>query len=201
MSNIIELSARMASRPAAVLPPENVAEVKSLPYSVIRRIHSRKPRPSKNGTPEERAGRRANMPPPVQEPALTQTHQNLKARERRNAAWQAACARTNYWKARMAMHDAIYSVQDKGLPEGRIDPEVDFSEWRSLVANYRAALAEQLLIPAPRLDAVVWKQKKLAAGEHKHTGLKPERIEFATAQDLEFLASHPIRRNMRGPAS
>jgi hypothetical protein len=56
MSNIIELSSRFAARaPAAVLPPENIAEVKKLPYEVSRRIHSRKPRRSKNGTPEERA--------------------------------------------------------------------------------------------------------------------------------------------------
>jgi hypothetical protein len=182
VSNIVELSARRASR--AALPPGNVAEIKTLPYSVSRRAHSAKPRRSKNGTPEERAGRQT----------LTETHQNLKARERRNGAWQAARARTNYWKARMGMHDAIYSVQDKGLPEGRIYPEVDFNEWSYLVAKYRAALAEQLLIPAPRLDAVEWKRKKLAAGEYTYTGVTRERIELAIAADLEFLASHPIRR-------
>jgi hypothetical protein len=62
MSNIIELSPRIAARePSGVLPPENVGEVKALPYSVTRRIHSRKPRRSKNGTPEERAA--AAAPP------------------------------------------------------------------------------------------------------------------------------------------
>jgi hypothetical protein len=110
---------------------------------------------------------------------LTETHQNLKARERRNGAWQAAFAGTNYWKARMGMHSAIYSVQDKGLPEGRIDPEVDFSEWSYLVAKYRAALAEQLLIPAPRLDAVEWKRKKLAAGEYTYTGVTRELLTWS----------------------
>jgi hypothetical protein len=193
-SNIIDLIARRASRPAVLLPPENVAEVKRLPYDVTRRAHSRKPRRSKNGTPDERAGRQTEAAPQVQAPAWTETHQNLKARERRNDAWQAARAATDYWKARMRMHDAIYVVQDRGLPEGRLDPEHDHDERMHLVAYYRAAIARQFLTPAPRLDAVEWKRKKLAAGEHKYTGLKPERIEFAIAQDLEFLALHPTRR-------
>jgi hypothetical protein len=202
MSDIIELSARRAARaPGGVLPAENIAEVKMLPYSVTRRIHSRKPRRSKNGTPDERAGRQTEAAPQVQAPASTETHRNLKARDRRNDAWQAARAATDYRKARMRMHDAIYVVQDRGLPEGRLDPEHDHGEWMHLVGYYRAAIARQFLTPAPRLDAVEWKRKKLTAGEHKYTGLKPERIEFAIAQDLEFLASHPIRCNMRGPAS
>jgi hypothetical protein len=35
------------------------AEIIKLPYSVQRRVHSRKPRRSKNGTPEERATKEA----------------------------------------------------------------------------------------------------------------------------------------------
>ncbi|MDH2400773.1 hypothetical protein QCM77_12590 [Bradyrhizobium sp. SSUT18] len=59
-NNIIDLSAaRAQATSAATPPPENVAEVKRLPYEVTRRIHSRKPRRSKNGTPEERAAKAA----------------------------------------------------------------------------------------------------------------------------------------------
>ncbi|MGY3358851.1 hypothetical protein ACVWZK_005514 [Bradyrhizobium sp. GM0.4] len=144
MSNVIELSARRAARaPSGVLPAENIAEVKMLPYSVSRRIHCRKPRRSKNGTPEERAGRQTEAAPQVQAPAATEMHRNLKARDRRNDAWQAARAATDYWKARMRMHYAIYVVQDRGLPEGRLDPEHDHGEWMHLVGYYRAAIARQ----------------------------------------------------------
>lgn len=70
MSNIIELSARRAAgAPSGVLPTENVAEVSALPYSVTRRIHSRKPRRSKNGTPEERAAKEAAAAPAASAPA------------------------------------------------------------------------------------------------------------------------------------
>jgi hypothetical protein len=34
----------------------------------------------------------------------------------------------------------------------------------------------------------------LEANDHEYTGLTPERIEFAIAQDVEFLASHPTWR-------
>ncbi|MEH2485409.1 hypothetical protein [Bradyrhizobium sp. AZCC 2230] len=72
-SNIIDLSARRASRPA-VLPPENVADVQALPYSVTRRIiHSRKPRRSKNGTPEERAAK-------AQAPAVVASYSGVPLR-------------------------------------------------------------------------------------------------------------------------
>ncbi|MCJ9701723.1 hypothetical protein [Bradyrhizobium sp. SHOUNA76] len=56
--NILTFPCCPASRPA--LPPGNVAEVRALPYEVTRRIHSRKPRRSKNGTPEERAAKVAS---------------------------------------------------------------------------------------------------------------------------------------------
>jgi len=40
-----------------------MSEIIKLPHSVTRRLHSRKPRRSKNGTPEERAARRAGTAP------------------------------------------------------------------------------------------------------------------------------------------
>jgi len=35
----------------------------------------------------------------------------------------------------------------------------------------------------------------LATGEHRHTDVKPERIERAISEDLAFLAAHPVRRS------
>jgi hypothetical protein len=34
-------------------------------------------------------------------------------------------------------------------------------------------------------------------GDHKYTDIKPERIERAIAEDVEFLRSHPTRRGGR----
>jgi hypothetical protein len=42
---------------------------------------------------------------------------------------------------------------------------------------------------------ITWKQKAMAAEEHKYTGLSSERIEAAIAQDIEFLKAHPTRRS------
>jgi hypothetical protein len=68
MSNVIELSTRTVARPAAVLPPGNVAEIKKLPYNVTRGAHSRKPRHSKNGTPQEREAKIATVAAATDQP-------------------------------------------------------------------------------------------------------------------------------------
>ncbi|MEK9281177.1 hypothetical protein MTR72_16405 [Bradyrhizobium sp. ISRA442] len=90
MTDIIELSTRRVGREGPALPPENVAEIKTLPYSVSRRIHSRKPRRSKNGTPEERAAKaQAALVAPysgVTMPAQGGDHAYLRIAEHREAA-------------------------------------------------------------------------------------------------------------------
>lgn len=45
------------------------AEIIKLPYSVTRGVHSRKPRRSKNGTPEERSTKEAKAAAAVRPPA------------------------------------------------------------------------------------------------------------------------------------
>jgi hypothetical protein len=66
-----------------------------------------------------------------------------------------------------------------------------------MVQRWRAALVKQLLIPAPTTAAVNWKQAALARGQHHYTDVKPERIERAIADDLAFLAAHPVRQSNR----
>jgi hypothetical protein len=77
-----------------------------------------------------------------------------------------------------------------------LEEEHDYDKdgWMILVRRYRSALAEQLLTPAHRASDVAWKRKTLAAGQHKFTDVTDERVEIAIAQDMEFLASHPMRR-------
>src|SRR5277367_6336414 len=52
----------------------------------------------------------------------------------------------------------------------------------------------QLLTPAPDTNTVIWKRATLAAGQHKHTDIKPARIERAIADDEAWLAAHPTKR-------
>ena len=65
----------------------------------------------------------------------------------------------------------------------------------SMVQSWRAALAKQFYTLAWDTASVKWKQMALARGQHEYTGVKPERIERAIADDLAFLAAHPVRRS------
>jgi hypothetical protein len=62
-----------------------------------------------------------------------------------------------------------------------------------MVANWRQAIAQQLLTPAPDTKAVAWKRAALAAGDHEYTDVGTERIERVIADDVAFLAAHPFR--------
>jgi hypothetical protein len=72
-------------------------------------------------------------------------------------------------------------------------PAFKTSDW-TLVAKWRQAWARLMLTPAPDMLSVTWKRAQLKAGCHKHTDPKPERIERAIADDVEFLKAHPSRR-------
>src|ERR1700732_2672432 len=82
-------------------------------------------------------------------------------------------------------------------PEGRSHPAVDPEDRWPLLQRYCAALVKQLLTPAPDGASVKWKQMALASGKHRYTDLKSERIERAFADDLAFLAAHPVRQSNR----
>jgi hypothetical protein len=91
------------------------------------------------------------------------------------------------------MEGAIARVQD--LPEGNNHPPHNPDDRWRLLANFRQALVQQLLTPAPTAAAVNWKKAAFAGGQHKYTDVKVERIERAIADDLAFLAAHPVRRS------
>jgi hypothetical protein len=182
------------------------AEIIKLPYSVTRGAFSRKPRASKNGTPEERAAFQEIVAEVVEEVdaralagALSATAANGRLRKERGDAWWAAWAATRYWRARLKFEDAISTVQRGGLPEGDSHPAVDPDDRRPMVEKWRAALVRQLLTPAPHAAAVKWKQTELAKskGQIRLTDVKPERIECAITEDLAFLAAHPVRQSNR----
>jgi hypothetical protein len=95
---------------------------------------------------------------------------------------------------------AVSIAQMREIPEGHYHPIVNPEDHMPMVTRYREALVKQLLAPAPDGASVAWKQNGLARGKYKHTGLKPEHLKLVIAQDLAFLAAHPIRQSNRRSA-
>ncbi|MBR0974101.1 hypothetical protein [Bradyrhizobium japonicum] len=161
MSNIIDLSAMRASR---VLPPQIVAEVEMPPKLMRQQLRWQ------------------------QEPPQTETAKNTRLRHQRRDAWYAAEARTRYWSARMKLHSAIESASRwEAFPKGALEEQdYDRDGWILLVRTFRSALAKQLLTPAWRAADVTWKQKVLAAGQHKYTDVTDDQIESAIQRESSF---------------
>jgi hypothetical protein len=95
----------------------------------------------------------------------------------------------------LGTESAISCAQRHGLPEGNNHPPHNPDERWTLLVNWRQAIAQQLLTPAPDARAVTWKKAAMADGQHEFTDIKTERIERAIADDLAFLAAHPVRRS------
>jgi hypothetical protein len=103
--------------------------------------------------------------------------------------------RRRYWRTRLDFEDAVSWAQRMEIPEGSFHPDVDPAGHIPMIGRWRAALVKQLLTPAWDVASVKWKQAALAKGQHRYTDVKPERIERAIADDLAFLAAHPVRRS------
>jgi hypothetical protein len=121
-------------------------------------------------------------------------------REKRYEAWREAEAATRYWRARLDFHNALSVAQRRGTSEGSSHPAADDEDRQAIVNGWRAAFVKQLLTPAPLAASVVWKQAALARGKYLHTGLKPERLKHAIADDLAWLSAHPVRQSKRRSA-
>jgi hypothetical protein len=124
---------------------------------------------------------------------LSETCRNGLLRAERDEVWRRADAIRDYWNACLKMEAAIARVQD--LPERNNHPPHDPYQRFGMLKNYRQAIVQQLLTPAPTAAAVIWKKAAFAAGQHKYTDVKAERIERAIADDLAFFAAHPVRRS------
>jgi hypothetical protein len=61
--------------------------VVKFPYSVSRRVHSRKPRRSKNGTPEERAKKRPTLQQRHRHPRLSPSYRARAVQYRISLDW------------------------------------------------------------------------------------------------------------------
>ena len=85
----------------------------------------------------------------------------------------------------------------RNVPEGKLHPAYKHEDHWNPLAKYRKAWARLMLTPAPDALVVIWRRAQLKAGHHKHTDLKPERIERAIADDVEFLKAHPVRQSRK----
>jgi hypothetical protein len=125
---------------------------------------------------------------------LTETAKNARLRSDRMDAWREADAIMDYWLISMKMDSAISHVQRFDTPEGKMHPVREPKDHGTLIERYRLAWCHLMLTPAPDMRSVTWKQAELKAENYKYTGLPPERIEQAIADDIAFLKSHPTRR-------
>jgi len=129
--------------------------------------------------------------------SLSTTGKNGRIRQERREVWRMAEAATRYWRARLDFNDALSSAQQWGISEGRSHPAVNPEDRWPLLEAWRKAIVKQLLTPAWDAASVKWKQSALAGGQHRFTDVKTERLEPAIADDLAFLAAHPVRQSRR----
>jgi hypothetical protein len=90
-----------------------------------------------------------------------------------------------------------YGVADFTVEDLYDDDPVLRAMDGTLVDTWREAVVKQLLTPAPDGAAVAWKRAKLAGRGFSHLPTKAERIERVIAEDLAFLAAHPVRQSKR----
>jgi hypothetical protein len=140
---------------------------------------------------EEREAKEAQLAP-----ARSITAINSDLRNERRAVWRPAAALTRYWRMKWDLEGAASNPWLADSPEGRQFYQEEYC-YTSL-EKFRDALVRQLLTPAPDIGAVNWKKTNFAAGQHKYTNVKSEKIERAIADDLAWLAGHPTKRTGRG---
>jgi hypothetical protein len=127
----------------------------------------------------------------------SETGKNHRLRQSRHDAWREAYALREYWRTSLKMEDAIERVQSHGMVEGNSHPVRDPKDRWTIIAKWREAVVRQMLTPAPTAREIAWKRAVFKHGDHRYTGVKPERIERAIADDVEFLRTHPVRQSRK----
>ena len=97
----------------------------------------------------------------------------------------------------MDWRSALGTAQQYGIADSASFPSTENENRFGLVDTWREAVVKQLLTPAPDGAAVAWKRAKLAGRGFSHLPTKAERIERVIAEDLAFLAAHPVRQSKR----
>lgn len=124
---------------------------------------------------------------------------NENLRDLRKEPWRRADAKVRFLRALLEMHDAASGAQQHRLAVARDAPVLDEVERFNLVENWRGAVLEHLLTPAPTAGDLDWKRRRAAAlGPYDWVGATtPERVEKAIAADEAFLRAFPARSPVR----
>lgn len=112
-------------------------------------------------------------------------------------AWRDAESLTFYLRASFDWQYALQLAQHRGTGNSSAFPPAKPEERFATVDAWRVAIAKQLLTPAPDGRAIAWKRAKLAGGDFKHLPVSRERVKQAIADDVAFLAAHPVRQSKR----
>jgi hypothetical protein len=126
---------------------------------------------------------------------------NESLRRGRDIAWDRADASVRFLRAQLEYYRTVASGQKYGVPDARGLPTLDAAADFQLVESYRTAVLEQLLTPAPKVAALIWKRRKVAAlGPYDWVeGVTTARVEKAIADDEAFLRAFPARHSPNRP--
>jgi hypothetical protein len=191
---------RRSKAVAAEHPKMNPAEIAELCAGIEARIQRDAPEgapstgPAASEPEEETPRERRRRERQEVEPASA-TARNHRMRLQRRDVWGAANAATRFWAAKREFDDVCVAAWRHGVEESFA---YDADENRmSNVQKWREALVAQLLTPAPDVAAVAWKRRAFASRQIRYTDARPERIERAIADDVAWLAAHPVRQSKR----
>jgi hypothetical protein len=118
-----------------------MAEIFKFPYDACRRVHSKKPRRSKNGTPEERAAKAAALLPPPADivsmsTARAAADSDVDGRKLRGSPLRDLISTVSFGATVVGkMHTAGLKHQ----PLAEIDPEIR-KEWLATLSRAEDAL-------------------------------------------------------------
>lgn len=134
---------------------------------------------------------------PLSEEVLTDTHYNSLARNSLREAWDKARLTTDYFQAKHALifAEMIYKIRVVGCSD--VKEHAYEQERLDIVDQLRAAVAVQIMTPAPDLAAVDWKKRKVKDKLVRYGSLTTEQIMARIAEDEAFLAAHPITKRPR----
>jgi len=128
---------------------------------------------------------------------------NESLRRDRDGAWDRAEANVRFLRAQLECYRAVASAQKHGLPDARGMPALDAIADFDLVEKCRMDVIEQILTPAPKVAALMWKRRKVASlNEYDWVGgVKSARVEKALAEDEAFFKAFPARHSPNRPRS
>jgi hypothetical protein len=121
----------------------------------------------------------------------TETAKNFRIGIERREVWRQVQAVTRFHRAKMDFVSACEAARDGGI--------VDVSGFKTAsrgenVRQWREALMRKMLTPTPDGAAITWRHMTLAGGQHKHVGMRSEKLERGIAADQAFIDNHPTRR-------